>query len=83
MQVEISPNGNILVSTSYEFGYSTAENNISNIRFWDISTGVLINEIQENFKIKNIEFSPDGRLFTYLSEDGLIHVLGIPINENP
>jgi len=83
VQVEISPNGNILVSTSYEFGYSTAENNISNIRFWDISTGVLINEIQENFKIKNIEFSPDGRLFTYLSEDGLIHVLGIPINENP
>lgn len=75
-----SPTENMFASLSVIEDYSSRYTS-SEIRFWNISNGLLLNEIQVNDVIADLKFSPDGRLLAYLSEDGTIHILGVPSNE--
>lgn len=74
-----SPKEDFLASLTVIEDYSSRYS-ASEIRFWNISNGLLINEIQVNYVIADLKFSPDGRMLAYLSEDGTIHILGVPNN---
>ncbi len=49
------------------------------IRMWDVRTGEMLAEMKPDYSVKNISFSPDGRLLVVTGEDGTIRIWGVKV----
>ncbi len=64
--IAFSTDGRVLVSLSRNI-----------LRFWDVKTGDLIKELYPPFTVKQLAFSPDGRLLVTTGDDGTIRLWGV------
>ena len=58
--------GSLLVSSDYK-----------RLRFWNPKNGFLLAELELDFGYNGFSISPDGRLLTFLGDDGIIRVFGV------
>ena len=68
----ISVDGKILASSNFN-------NNINNIKLWDISTGTLLKTLKEesDYSVTELAASPDGKMLASGNHDGKIRLWDI------
>ncbi|HSJ53486.1 MAG TPA: hypothetical protein VLC52_07025 [Anaerolineae bacterium] len=47
-------------------------------RLWDVTTGALLQELDQGWRVYGLAFRPDGRQLVSAGFDGLIWICGVP-----
>ncbi len=50
----------------------------TSLRFWDTRSGDLLTELEPDYSINSLSFSPDGSLIAVVSNDGIVRLWGVP-----
>lgn len=47
------------------------------LRFWDVSSGVLLTEVMPDYQVENLIFSPDQSIICAIGKDGIVRLWGV------